>query len=86
MSIDVLKLECSRKASYKGKKSEDRDEKKLESVRGKSEEPNVSINLFNGGRIDLALRRSGEERREGDTLLPLNFSKAVFVEELSILS
>ena len=79
-----LKLEVSRKASNQSEDTEYRDEKKLEAIGGESEVVNSNDVITDGRGIGLALGRSGQESRDGGTLLALNLGKTVLVNELGL--
>jgi uncharacterized membrane protein affecting hemolysin expression len=76
-----LEVKVSRKASNKGEKSENGDEKKLETVRVKSKDKRISLKIVtDGGNISLALSRSSQESRDGATLLTLKNGKSILVK------
>ncbi len=75
-----LEVEVSGKASNKSEKSENGDEKKLETVSVKSEDKVIGGDIITDGRnISLGLSRSGKESRKLLTLVTLDNSKPILV-------
>jgi hypothetical protein len=73
-----LEFKGSRKASNKGEKTKDGDEKKLEAVGIKTKGEFVSNNVTtNGGGVNLTLGRSGEEGWDSLTLVALNDGETI---------
>jgi len=71
-------LDASRKTSNKGEKGEDGDEKKLETIPGKSEWVILLFDIVTGGfGFDSGSGGSGQESRDGLLLLALKDGKTI---------
>jgi len=80
-----LKIEVSRKTSYKGEDSEDGDEKKLEAIGVKSEDKGISYKIVtDGGNIGLGPSSSGKESWDLCALVTLNNGKTVVVRVIIV--
>ena len=75
---NLIQLDASRKTSNKGEKGEDGDEKKLETIPGKSEWVILLFDIVTGGfGFDSGSGGSGQESRDGLLLLALKDGKTI---------
>ena len=81
----LVKLDRSGKASNKSEKTEESDEKKLETISTESEWVFLEFNIVtDGGSVNVGLGRSGQESRQSRSLLSLKHGKTIFVDEVSL--
>ena len=79
-------MDRSGKASNKSEKTEESDEKKLETITTESEWVFLEFNIVtDGGSVNVGLGRSGQESRQSRSLLSLKHGKTIFVEEFLVL-
>ncbi len=79
--MHLIERDGTREASDDSEKSENGDEKQLETVSAESEWVNLFLNIVtDGGFISHGLGRSGQESGEGHTLLALKNGKTIIVD------
>jgi hypothetical protein len=79
--MHLIERDGTREASDDSEKSENGDEKQLETVSAESEWVNLFLNIVtDGGFISHGLGRSGQESGEGHTLLALKKGKTIIVD------
>lgn len=84
--MHLVQADGTRKASDKGEKSKDGDEKELESIGVKTEGEWLGSDIVSDcGRVDRRLGGSSQESRKSGSLLALKFSQTILIHKSLVL-